>query len=994
MKSPNDTVVSLHAGTPEVAVAGSTGALILSLRFLRHPDVPDAPARLLKSCTILSVPERTSRQYGSRPLRDDTGHLLPDAVTVMALSGQSIMLHTADGDAGYALSDAAGRPLWSRSAQGTVKTFTWEAANTAGRLLALTEINASGCSRVHERFIWAPVDEAGVKAHNLAGIATMHYDNAGFTQTLSISLTGNILKSEQRLLPASAPEPDWSAVSQPETEAPLSISSRYDATGAVLSQTNAADVTLITAYNVAGGVREKRLHFTDKRGILTNEVITLCNIMYRADGVVLSQTAGNGITEKYEYHSRTQYLLRHTTARPPAHALGGCVISDLHYEYDPVGNILRLEDKATVPVWHNNQQATGLRTYEYDTLYRLILATGRERGMCTQHRGPFPRMLADPTAGMTWNPYTEVYRYDDGDNLIAQTHSGTISWTQITTVSARSNRGMVQNSGQSPVADPHRAYLAGGLRKALDDGRSLAWHADGQLSRVTPVSREANEEDDVEQYRYAAPGTRVRKVRLTKAAGGIQTSVTTYAGGCETRWRALNNSVQLNVCVTEAGGVRVIHDVLKHEIHLRYGLSDHLGSVIAETEETGNITSREEYYPYGGSAGADEESAETRDRARRYSGKERDATGMMYYGWRYYQPEAGRWLSADPGGLIDGVNLFRFAQNNPMNVIDTDGRGSRSAKNAVKTDTRDEAEAGRAEPAVSTEMSLEDRKKEAVKELSIFFEQHAYYSDDSDNLQWLYDMDMGIFSTIALEMYGESGFSAEDANDILKRAVRRGLKSLKKEREREKRKARQEQKEIEKKEAADAAMLAEEAIRKQKSLFAIWAHDSPGIQKGGETSFNARKVKLALQDKMDEGVDGKKSWSATEGADVMNDIDDLDGYSYAVIAQKLDNAIDKMKKKEKKVLYRGIDQLEFSRWNNSGPGSVFSSGRFTAFSGSESVAQKFGSAGIVEIEAGASGGARVGKWYANVHEDEVLFRRDARFFIRNISGKRIKARFQ
>lgn len=94
MKSPHHTLASLHAGTSEVAVAGSAGTPVLALRFLRHPDTPSAPARILQSRTVASVPERTGRQYGSRPLKDEAGHLLPDAVTVTALSGQGGMRRT------------------------------------------------------------------------------------------------------------------------------------------------------------------------------------------------------------------------------------------------------------------------------------------------------------------------------------------------------------------------------------------------------------------------------------------------------------------------------------------------------------------------------------------------------------------------------------------------------------------------------------------------------------------------------------------------------------------------------------------------------------------------------------------------------------------------------------------------------------------------------------------------------------------------------------
>ncbi|MGN7915617.1 RHS repeat domain-containing protein, partial [Enterobacter sp. 22466] len=511
------------------------------------------------------------------------------------------------------------------------------------------------------------------------GTAAVRYDNAGLTETLSVALTGQPLKSEQRLLPAGAPAPDWSAASPPGTEAPLTVSGTYDATGAALSQTNAAGVTTLTAYDVNGSVRETRVRYTPKPGTPSEEVVTLRDILYRADGVVLSQTAGNGITEEYEYDARTQYLTRHSVRRPASHPAGALLISDLHYGYDPAGNILTLEDKGTDPAWHNNQQATGLRKYGYDTLSRLVSATGRERVMRAQRRGPLPREHIDPSAGGEWSPYEETYQYDDGDNRIKQTHTGVSGWTQVTAVSSRSNRGVAQESGQPPSADPHGAYLAGGLRKALDDGRLLAWLADGQLSRVTPVSREADEQDDAESYRYADPGTRVRKVRVTKVAGGTQTSVTTYAGGCETRSRVLGSRVQLDIRVTEAGGVRVIHDGLKEEVHLRYGFADHLGSVSGETDSDGHVTAREEYYPYGGSAGADEEAEETTDRTRRYSGKERDATGLLYYGWRYYQAESGRWLSADPGGLIDGGNLFRFCRNNPVIFYDRNGEMSENA---------------------------------------------------------------------------------------------------------------------------------------------------------------------------------------------------------------------------------------------------------------------------------------------------------------------------
>lgn len=311
------------------------------------------------------------------------------------------MQHTADGDTAYALSDAAGRPHWSRSAEGTVTSFIHEPAETAGRLQAVTEESADSGSRVRERLTYGAATDDDLKNRNLAGAVIRHCDNAGFTETFSIALTGHPLKREQQQLPPYSPAPDWSGSNEPETEGPLTLSGTYDATGSPLTQTNAAGVTTISLYDVSGAVRESRLRYAGSTGEPEKERVTLRNILRRANGVVLSQMAGNGILETFIYDDLTQLLSRHTVQRQPGHPLGALVISDLCYTYDPTRNILSLENIGADPSWHNNQQITGRRVYGYDTLYRLTSATGRERVMSTQRRGPLPRERTDPTAGST-----------------------------------------------------------------------------------------------------------------------------------------------------------------------------------------------------------------------------------------------------------------------------------------------------------------------------------------------------------------------------------------------------------------------------------------------------------------------------------------------------------------------------------------------------------------------------------------------------------------
>lgn len=47
-----------------------------------------------------------------------------------------------------------------------------------------------------------------------------------------------------------------------------------------------------------------------------------------------------------------------------------------------------------------------------------------------------------------------------------------------------------------------------------------------------------------------------------------------------------------------------------------------------------------------------------------------ESTGLSYFGYRYYVPSIRRWLTRDPIGEADGLNIYAYAGNNPVNVID------------------------------------------------------------------------------------------------------------------------------------------------------------------------------------------------------------------------------------------------------------------------------------------------------------------------------------
>lgn len=109
-----------------------------------------------------------------------------------------------------------------------------------------------------------------------------------------------------------------------------------------------------------------------------------------------------------------------------------------------------------------------------------------------------------------------------------------------------------------------------------------------------------------------------------------------------------------------------------------YYHTDGLGSVIAASDESGNLLWRERYRPFGERL---EASVSTDDHALYYTGKpHNDDTGLTYFGARYYDPVVGRFMGIDPAGIAPGnlhsFNRYAYANNNPYRYVDPDGRNA------------------------------------------------------------------------------------------------------------------------------------------------------------------------------------------------------------------------------------------------------------------------------------------------------------------------------
>lgn len=688
-------ITSLFSKTPSVKVLDNRGLTVRDIAYHRHPDSPQV------------TNERITRyQYDDYGLLEQSADArLHDAglvnVTYLRdLTGSVLCTQSVDSGITMALNDAAGRPLVMVSnistnddgtddrSQAVTRTWQYEDVTKLGRPLSVTERRDGEAARISERFVYAGNTNAE-KALNLAGVCVSYYDTAGLVQTDSIALNGVPLSVSRRLI-KEADNPDvitdwqgdntsaWNRLLAAESFTTLSTA---DAHGAVLSTTDAKGHVQRVEYNVVGLLSGSWLRV--KGGA---EQVIVKSLTYSAAGQKLREEHGNGVVTTYTYEPQTQRLIGIKTERPSGHASGAKVLQDLRYEYDPVGNVLNIHNDAEETRFWRNQKVVPENTYTYDSLYQLVSATGREMASAGEQSSRLPCPTSPlPTDNAAYTNYSRSYTYDSAGNLIQISHSSPAinnCYTTDITVSDRSNRGVLSTLTKSP-SEVDALFTAGGQQKQLQPGQSLIWTPRNELLKVTPVAR-VEMTDDSESYRYDGSSQRILKVSTQKTNNSMQTQRVVYLPGVELRTTTSGSkekeSLQV-ISVSEAGRaqVRVLHWAVGKPADLsndsvRYSYGNLTGSSTLELDADGNLISMEEYYPYGGTAvWASRSAVEADYRTVRYSGKERDATGLYYYGYRYYQPWVGRWLSSDPAGTIDGLNLFRMCRNNPVMFADSDG---------------------------------------------------------------------------------------------------------------------------------------------------------------------------------------------------------------------------------------------------------------------------------------------------------------------------------
>jgi len=339
---------------------------------------------------------------------------------------------------------------------------------------------------------------------------------------------------------------------------------------------------------------------------------------------------GNRITQK-NYANGVQSFLNYNANNWTTQIThnNGNNFADLFYTHDKEGN------KASTEFLHKLNHS---EKYEYDAKYRL---TNFQKGTLTNGN------IAVPATQSQYNLDALGNRIDvdkDG-NTTTYSSNEMNEYTQIATpsiiVPTNNDNGNLIEDGQGKFFEYDY------------ENRLIAIAIDGGITFSIA-------------YKYDPLGRRIQK-----AANGILTNY--YYDGA----RVIEEQDETNATVTTFIYGTWIDDVINMQKAGEdyFYHQNHLGSVVAITNATGNLAEQYEYDAFGKvtiyNASFDTLSSSTIDNPYLFTGRRLDPeTGLYYYRARHYDSETGRFMQRDPLGYVDGMNLFEYVGGNVVNWVD------------------------------------------------------------------------------------------------------------------------------------------------------------------------------------------------------------------------------------------------------------------------------------------------------------------------------------
>ncbi|KAK4926167.1 hypothetical protein LTR49_006871 [Elasticomyces elasticus] len=736
--------VAIHADTPTIAHVDSLGRSFLTIAHNRFKYSDTAPIDL-------PITEFHREQIVFDIEGNHRKAIDAKARTVMQYDYDMLgnRIHQASMEAGerWILSDAIGKPIRSWDSRGHLFRAEYDLLRRPLRSFVTgADRTNSTQEMLTERLVYGEQHPEDNSLLNMRGKLFLHFDQAGLMAHEAYDFKGNSLSSSRQLAKQYKGVVGWSAV---DTILPSEPTTRLDKTGLdaglvslleddrytssltydALSRPitlRMPDSTVIRPnYNDASLLEQVDVNIrAAKQGdgqLVWTHFVT--NIDYDAKGQRVLIDYGNGVRTTIAHDPltfrRVQILTRRDAAafpddcpQPPLAQWPGCQIQNLHYIYDPVGNITSIRDDAQQTRFFRNKRVEPSAEYAYDATYRLIEATGREH-LGQVGAAPSPSSSNDnPRVGVPFSAsdgnamarYLERYVYDLVGNFDKVIHQGSDAsvpgWTRsfVYDEDSQLNRSEKSNRLSRTIAgtleEKYRYDGAAGLHgniTAMPHLTLMQWNHHDQLEATSTQNTSNGNLPETTWYVYDAGGQRVRKVTERQATAedveAVRKSERVYLGNFEIfrKYNGTGDTVTL-----ERQTLHIMDD--KQRIALvetrtkgdepgqsaqstRYQFGNHLDSVCMELDEDAQIFSYEEYTPFGSTSfQMVQNETEISKKRYRYTGKERDKeTGFYYHGARYYAPWLGRWTSPDPAGLVDGANIYAYVSNSPLTMSDPTG---------------------------------------------------------------------------------------------------------------------------------------------------------------------------------------------------------------------------------------------------------------------------------------------------------------------------------
>jgi RHS repeat-associated protein len=563
--------------------------------------------------------------------------------------GQQEPALTVSADAGtrWILTDVLSGAVSSWDSRGLRTDRTFDGLRRPGTVT----VTGDG-TRLRERLSYGE-HQPDAARENLIGQLYQVEDQAGVVTMPAYGIDGSPAVTVRQFTDDYQHEPDWSADVPLTGSYPTRIG--YNAFGQPAAQTTPDGATVRWDYYRSGRLAEVTVTAQGDGPAMP----VAGDMTYDPAGQRTTVTYGNGAVQVSSYEDTTQRLIALRTTSP-----AGETLQEVRYTFDPVGNVTLARD-ATASHAFCTPQPLSQGKYCHDPLYQLLTATGLQLpGLDeTTYATGFKQTVFAPlcpsgdTPAVTLEPFTETYSYDNSGNLVTLRHSAASgTYTRSMPVLRDSNR--LDGVPYDQAGNTLRIQLAGPV--------DLTWTDENALASAIPAAGPRT------YHAYDAAGQRARKV----VAGPAAVSDRRYLGDCLIDIMTAGEVATTTTTLRISDGQAVAAVLTGGETpRLRFELDDRLGTVAVELDGDARITGYEAFLPYGGSAAiAAADEAAIAAKTFRFGGKEcDDSTALYYYGVRYATSWLGRWVSPDPGGTADGLNLYAFVRGNPVTLRDDRG---------------------------------------------------------------------------------------------------------------------------------------------------------------------------------------------------------------------------------------------------------------------------------------------------------------------------------